>query len=241
MRASRFAVLIHEFCEKIKLLCAAPSRMTDEPLPKQYFEDFPGDNQQDSPHYLAFNQALDNRQFEIDLYWKRAAYFWTFIAAAFAGYFVLEKDEAYQSLIYVVTCLGFLFSLAWYFVNRGSKFWQQNWEMHVDLLEDKITGPLYKRVIQPRKYDFWNLTDAYPFSVSKINQILSLLVALVWLVLMVRTAAIVIWYGSTHFLTIGAMTALVGVGVFMLLKCGLTNDSDSPVRIIRHSRRYLEN
>lgn len=30
--------------------------------------------------------ALDIRKFEIDLYWKRATYFWAFIAAAFAGY-----------------------------------------------------------------------------------------------------------------------------------------------------------
>ena len=33
---------------------------------------------------LAF--AADIRKFEIELYWKRATYYWTFIAAAFAGY-----------------------------------------------------------------------------------------------------------------------------------------------------------
>ena len=33
--------------------------------------------------------ALDIRKFEIDLYWKRAAYFWTFIAAAFGAYFLM--------------------------------------------------------------------------------------------------------------------------------------------------------
>ena len=32
---------------------------------------------------------MDIRKFEIDLYWKRAAYFWAFIAATFAGYFAL--------------------------------------------------------------------------------------------------------------------------------------------------------
>ena len=30
--------------------------------------------------------ALDVRKFEIELYWKRATYFWTFIAATLAEY-----------------------------------------------------------------------------------------------------------------------------------------------------------
>jgi len=37
----------------------------------------------------AIEQALDTRKFEIDLYWKRATYFWAFIAATFAGYFLI--------------------------------------------------------------------------------------------------------------------------------------------------------
>ncbi|QNR65148.1 hypothetical protein IAQ67_14620 [Paenibacillus peoriae] len=37
----------------------------------------------------ALEMALDIRKFEIDLYWKRATYFWAFIAATFAGYFLL--------------------------------------------------------------------------------------------------------------------------------------------------------
>ena len=112
--------------------------------------------------------------------------------------------------------------------------------MHVDLLEDAITGPLYKSVLRPREYRFCNPTDAYSFSVSKINQILSLFVTVVWLVLIARTAAIAAWSGNTHFLTIGIMTVLTGVGVFMLMKYGLTEDSGHPVRIIRRARRYLD-
>lgn len=37
----------------------------------------------------ALELALDIRKFEIELYWKRATYFWTFIAAAFGGYAVI--------------------------------------------------------------------------------------------------------------------------------------------------------
>ena len=42
----------------------------------------------------ALKQALDIRKFEIDLYWRRANYFWTFIGAAFVGYSVAQDlDE----------------------------------------------------------------------------------------------------------------------------------------------------
>lgn len=34
----------------------------------------------------ALATALDIRKYEIDLYWRRAAYFWTFIAAAFVAF-----------------------------------------------------------------------------------------------------------------------------------------------------------
>jgi hypothetical protein len=39
----------------------------------------------------ALAHALEIRRFEIELYWKRATYFWTFIAAAFAAYGIIQK------------------------------------------------------------------------------------------------------------------------------------------------------
>lgn len=129
----------------------------------------------------ALYQALDIRKFEIELYWKRATYFWTFIAAIFAGYFLVYKDNPNNySILYMLCCLGFVFSFCWYLVNRGSKFWQNNWERHVDLLEDEITGPLYKTVLVTGNLSFWKLHKEYNYSVSKINQMLSLYVTFIW-------------------------------------------------------------
>jgi hypothetical protein len=140
-------------------------------------------------HKEALKAALDIRKFEIDLYWKRAAYFWAFIAVAFAGYFAIQKDQSQSTFeaTYVLTCIGFVFSLAWYFVNRGSKAWQRNWETHVDLLEDEVMGPLCKTTLGRSSFRFLKLTDGYPFSPSKINLTLGVFVVMVWLVLMVRT------------------------------------------------------
>lgn len=130
----------------------------------------------------ALKQALDIRKFEIELYWKRATYFWAFIAAAFAGFFALQKSAADTDgmLTLIVACLGFEFSLGWYLVNRGSKAWQENWERHVDLLENDIMGPLYKTVLSSEPHRFWNASGPYPYSPSKLNQILSLFVTVIW-------------------------------------------------------------
>src|SRR5258708_36720775 len=63
----------------------------------------------------ALKHALDIRKFEIELYWKRATYFWTLIAASFAGYFALQNVEAAkrnESSIFIITCIGFVLSFA---------------------------------------------------------------------------------------------------------------------------------
>lgn len=150
---------------------------------EQYVEDFGEEKAK-----IALEHALDIRKFEIDLYWKRATYFWAFIGTTFAGYITVQawtvpnKDE----LSVVLACLGTVFSFGWHCVNRGSKQWQENWENHVDMLEDEVTGPLYKVILsRPKPKGIketisWLITGPSTFSVSKINQIISLYVTLLW-------------------------------------------------------------
>ena len=140
----------------------------------------------------ALERALDIRKFEIDLYWKRATYFWTFIAATLAGFVVVQTSTASnkQDMAVLLANLGIVFSFGWLCVNRGSKFWQENWESHVDKLEDKSNGRLYKVVISkhcPVGFKEWFvhlLTGASDISVSKINQLISVFVTLMWLYLL---------------------------------------------------------
>src|ERR1039458_6808242 len=140
----------------------------------------------------ALKHALDIRKFEIGLYWQRAAYFWTLITVALAGYFAILsaehlKDREY--LAYIVSCIGGLFTWAWVLVNKGSKLWQENWENHVDMLEDEIIGPLYKTLLyRPdakklrEKMERLLIGPAF-ISVSKINQWVSIFTLCIWMVL----------------------------------------------------------
>ncbi len=81
----------------------------------------------------ALKQALDTRKFEIELYWKRTTYFWAFIVSIFIAYFaVLNKNyDNFPELRVMISIVGFLFSIGWYLVNRGSKYWQESWELQV--------------------------------------------------------------------------------------------------------------
>ncbi|MFH6988348.1 hypothetical protein ACHRVW_11430 [Flavobacterium collinsii] len=130
----------------------------------------------------AFETALDTRKFEIELYWKRATYFWAFIAAMFIAYFAVfnsDKIDEIRGVTILISSLGYFFSLGWYFVNRGSKYWQKNWESHVDLLGAKIQGKLFS-TIKNSNQEFIKLDKEYPFSVSKVNQLLSLIMLVTW-------------------------------------------------------------
>lgn len=82
---------------------------------EEYLASFLNGETPSSVRGAALKEAREVRKFEIDLYWKRATYFWVFIAAAFGGYSALGDKQ--QTLAFLTACLGFIFSLAWYFVN----------------------------------------------------------------------------------------------------------------------------
>jgi hypothetical protein len=124
----------------------------------------------------AYSKAWENRNFEIDKSWTRAAYFWGFIVLIFGGYISIITSEHSAKAIdmkldFYLLLLGFLFSLSWYLVIRGSKEWQKNWENHIDFLEDYVSGPIYKTIhYSGKRY----------YSVSKLNEVLALAVFIVW-------------------------------------------------------------
>jgi hypothetical protein len=125
-----------------------------------------------------YNKAWESKNFEISNYWKRANYFWAFQVASFAGYFAVLNSNSYPDnpeVLYCVICIGFITSIAWILTNKGSKIWQRNWESHVNLLEDYITGPLYKVVHNEKTY-----------SVSKLNEIVSFFFMIIWILLALK-------------------------------------------------------
>jgi hypothetical protein len=181
----------------------------------------------------ALREALRARAFEIELYWKRAAYFWTLIAAVLTGYFLLGTgNHAFPfHAQFLVACIGLVFSVAWFLVNRGSKYWLTNWNNYVRLLEDDVIGPLYKSRLNCHKHRALSLTDPYPFSVTKINQILSLFLSLILLCLVFVSATTVRWHNTTH-RTVALVAALLSaIFIACLVATGRVTPGTMDVRL----------
>jgi hypothetical protein len=165
----------------------------------------------------ACKSAHDIRQFEIELYWKRATYFWAFQAIAFTALGLLFKDGSIRPLgqlslgrLLIPAPIGVLTALAGWLTARGSKFWQENWEAHVDLLENETKVRLTHVVL---------CRDSPQFSVSRINQRLLGYLALGWSGVLIVGAipaaagilkGLSLWLG----LVVAAITFALAYGLF---------------------------
>lgn len=129
----------------------------------------------------ALEIAWNTRDFEISMYWKRATYYWAFITSIFIAYFyVLNSSNLFvhhNLILFLVILIGCAFSLAWVLTNISSKFWQNNWEYHINFLESEISGIIYGTLLYKKKGKF------HP-SISKINFAASCIILLVWITLL---------------------------------------------------------
>jgi hypothetical protein len=78
--------------------------------------------------------ALDNRAFEIQLFWQRSNYFLVLITALGIGVFSI-KDPIFSLLIAIAATTSSYF---WFRTNLGSRFWQESWEAEVILLAHEL-------------------------------------------------------------------------------------------------------
>ena len=159
------------------------------------FKDNSKKDTEDKKIEKAFELACDIRKFEIELFWKRGTYYWAFILASFTAYFaffsfvlkndnfslntILNLDPLSKIVLLILAGLTYFFSLAWVLVNKGSKFWQKNWEAHINELEDYISGKLYKTFLNTAAKGFNKCVlskDAYDYSVTKVTTVSSIII-----------------------------------------------------------------
>lgn len=176
-------------------------------------------------HKHALDTAHRIREFEIQMYWKRALYFWGFQVVLFAtvgnivsGLSITTNAFQYIGLL-MLSILGLVLSIFWLLMTKGAKFWHDNWERHVDLLEDNVVGSLYKTY--PIYQSKPNPTLG-PFSVSKINEHIIRVFILFWVLFSIfsiymslgRTCENECSYLSTN--SIVGFSILVSVIIFFL-------------------------
>lgn len=149
-------------------------------------------------------KAWEIRNFEIELFWKRTAYFSTIVGALFVSYYTAKSELCF------IAFLGSISSLVWLLSNLGSKFWQENWEKHIDLLEEETkSGDIYKVVLMDNRY--------MAYSVSKLSIFLSAIIFISWIYLyLVALSPALILANCNAMLSISILLILIGI---ILLTC----------------------
>ena len=135
-----------------------------------------GDLDSKSRREAALKRAYELRNFEIELYWKRSLYFWGFQVAIFGALSLFKNSDSSSKLdplLIALATLGVLVALAHALSSVGSSFWQNNWEMHIDFLEDEFEGSLYKNV--------WLYKNKRSYSVSRLNKNLLWFFVIFWI------------------------------------------------------------
>lgn len=127
------------------------------------------------PTKEALARAHELRKFEIENYWRRATYFWAFQVAAFAllGLIWKEIGELDRLALLAPAGLGAISAQVGWLTAKGSKFWQENWEAHVDLLEQEVEGRMTQVVLSK---------NGAQYSVSAVNQHFMFLLMAGWAV-----------------------------------------------------------
>lgn len=153
---------------------------------QEFYNLFIGDSiKPDEKLFKAYEKAWDARKFEIDNYWKRTTYFWAFQITSFTAYLAILNSTFYNNIpsknpeiLFCIISIGFITAMSWALINIGSKFWQRHWEKYIDILEDSVTGPLYKTIYAHKTTE--------TFSVSKLNEMISRFFIIIWFVLGIK-------------------------------------------------------
>ena len=161
----------------------------------------------------AYEKAWENRNYEIDKFWSRGLYFWGFVAATFIAYtaIITSNSDRVKEIITLgidisILALGVILSLAWLLVIKGSKRWQENWEKHIDYLENFVSGPIYKTIFYQGRH----------YSVSKMSENVAWTVLGVWCILLAQTLCERYTLSLTHVNLVP--TIILALMVFMIVK-----------------------
>lgn len=97
----------------------------------------------------AYDKAHVMRSFEIDLFWKRAGYCFTIIAALIAlcggliSAYIKEGEEKFLFVILFISFVGVIFTILSEFMVSAGESWKKNWELHISMLEPLFSGHIY--------------------------------------------------------------------------------------------------
>jgi hypothetical protein len=184
----------------------------------------------------AFKLAWETRNYEIDKFWIRTVFFGGFTALIFNAYISCLSNNSgpgIENLDIYLIFFGLVFSAGWFLSVKGSKKWQENWEAHIDMLEDGITGPLYKIICSDVKKGRY-------YSVSKINLVLVGVVIIGWIILLLDKVVKTVSTGSSWFhILIGTVITIIII-IFMRWYCRSTEQGIIEKKILKNKKEDFD-
>jgi hypothetical protein len=129
--------------------------------------------------------------------------FWGFQIVAFAALALsVNRGSVNAPLVLIVSVLGALAAWTGVLTARGSKFWQANWEAHVDFLEPEVEGKLHVTALVAKRLEY---------SVSRVNERFLQVVFSGWIVVYAAGAAVLIWPDLLKLLPAHAVVLQIGL------------------------------
>ncbi|HQS97859.1 MAG: hypothetical protein B7X90_11295 [Novosphingobium sp. 17-62-19] len=160
-------------------------------------------------HKAALDRSHELRKFEIENYWKRSAYFWGFQLVAFGALALSGKEGKFHPpVVLIVSVLGALAALTALLSAKGSKFWQKNWEAHVDFLEQQVEGSLHMTALMDGKVSF---------SVSRVNERFLEVLLAGWIIAFVAAALVISYPHLAELTPQDAGTVQIGIATLALV------------------------
>lgn len=139
----------------------------------------------------AYDKAHYIRNVELELFWKRATYCFTIIAALitltgilFSAYFkdaASSRDNNILYLIAFVAFLGTIFTILSNLITKSGEYWKRNWEFHITFLEPLFSGRLYSTHL---------INSDYRTSIAKATSIFFFAMYICWCVVIFIIALI---------------------------------------------------
>lgn len=148
--------------------------------------------------------ALDNRAFEIQLFWQRSNYFLVLMTALGIGTFSI-KDPLFSPII---SLFATICSYFWFRNNLGSKFWQESWETEVNQLSHELGVRSFQKTTEEVRrqvrdsLQIGNTTEGKPSFRRWIDTLTVRKYSVTYNMILLSFWSIIFWFSVTIILTV---------------------------------------
>lgn len=173
----------------------------------------------------AYDKAHLMRNFEIDLFWKRAGYCFTIMAALIAlcggllSSYSKGKNEELLDIILFISFIGVIFTMLSNFMISSGEYWKKNWELHISMLEPLFSGHIYSTHL---------VSNRVRISITRLTLLFSLVMYACW-------ASVIFFIANDKERLLDALLAFLAIMVVYIIILTASKNKPESVFITSYS------